>query len=137
MALSKIQKAAMAETATKMRQSRQRAIGKVSDQLGKASAKLREERKVRAGESLAVGAGTFAFGAVASQIHREIAIKRESPTVAKVLNYAGAAIGVWMAAKAKPTASGMRMLGASMAGLGAGQAAIDFQAVDLVPGLND
>lgn len=137
MALTKIQKSQMAEFAFKSRQAKNRAVEKVADKYDRTKKTLSEERKVRKGESVMVGAGTIGAGAVASQIHREIAVKRQSPTIAKAINYGAGILGIWVATKAKPSQTGSRVLGASLAGMAAGQAALDLQFVDLVPGMND
>ncbi len=137
MALSKIQKAQMSEFAFKSRQAKNRAVAAVGDKYDKAKKSLGEERKIRKGESVMTGVGTVAAGAVASQVHREIAVKRGSPMISKLINYGAGAIGILVAVKARPSQSGARVLGSSMAGMAAGQAALDLQFVDLVPGLND
>jgi len=136
-ALTKIQKSQMAEFAFKTRQAKNRAVDKVAGQYDKTKKTLNEERKIRKGETVMVGVGTVGAGAIASQIHREIAVKRGSPMIAKAINYGAAALGIFVATKARPSQSTQRALGASMAGMGAGQAALDLQFVDLVPGMND
>lgn len=137
MALSKVQKAAIAESAAKVR-SRSLAVKmKLEGELGKTRQQLKKTHETNKGETMITGVGTVAGGALASQVHREIAIKRERPGLARIINYGMTAIGLFAAYKAKPTAKGQRIAGASLAGLGAGQMALDLADVDLVPGFND
>ncbi len=135
--LSATQKAAIAETAQSFKRRSAQAVSAAKEETAKVKAKLREEHKATRAEGLMVGLGSMGAGVVASQIHREVAVKRQKSGLAMGLNYGGAALGAAMTYYAKPTQTGMRIAGGSLIGLAVAQIALQLQDKDLVPGYND
>lgn len=135
--LSSVQKAAIAETAQNFKRRSQVAVSAAKEETAKVKAKLREEHRATKGEALMVGAGSIAAGAVASQVYRELGVKRDKMGMAMGINYGGAVVGMLMSYYAKPNQTGMRVAGGALVGLASAQIALDLQAKDLVPGFND
>lgn len=135
--LSAVQKAAIAESASNWKRRSNTAIAAAKEQTAKVQAKLREEHKAAKSEAVFVGVGAIAAGAVASQVHRELAVKRGRTGLARGINYGAGVAGMLMQYYAKPNQMGMRVTGGSLVGAAVGQATLDLAAMDLVPGYNE
>lgn len=135
-ALSKVQKEAIKETAANWRHRKDVAVAAVEDKYKAAQAKLRDANEGRKYEAI-LGAGAGMGGAViASQVHRELAVKRGRTGLALGLNLGAGVLGGAMMYYSKPAQSGMRIGGSALTGMAIAQVALSLQDKDLVPGMN-